>query len=164
VDAALKVNEDQPLVAVQAAESVLRNLRMKKVAVLGLSFKPDTDDMRGAVSVRLIPELQRKGALVTAYDAVAGENAKHFLRGVKVAKSASECIEGADCAIIVTEWEEFRRLRPSFFKKHMRYPFVYDGRRIYDPAEFSAEGVELRAVGLGVRSIATSPLPAGRIP
>ncbi len=152
VDATLRVNDDAAMAAIDGIESVLGKLGGRRVAILGLAFKPGTDDMRDAVSLRIIPELKRSGAHVTAYDPVSEENAKELLRGVKFANSASECITGADCAIIVTEWDEFRRLEPALFKKRMRYPFVFDGRRVYDPSKFRKAGIRFRAVGLGTTS------------
>jgi UDPglucose 6-dehydrogenase len=151
VDATLQVNEKLAASAVRTVESVMGTLKGKKVAVLGLAFKPDTDDMRDAVSLRLIPALRERGASVAAYDPAAGSNARRLLPRVKLAKSAAECVKGADCAVIVTEWEEFKDLDPAFFKERMKVPFVFDGRRIYDPGAFGRGGVELMGVGLSSR-------------
>ncbi len=149
VDGTLEVNEDQALAALSAIEGVLGELGGKRIAVLGLAFKPDTDDVRDAVSLRLISLLRTNGAAVVAYDPVAGANAKEADPGLRLAPDAGKCVDGADCAVVVTEWDEFRRLKPSFFRARMRRPFVFDGRRVYDPAAFRKGGVELRAVGLG---------------
>jgi len=151
VESALAINEEQPLRAISMLESVLGELRGKKVAVLGLAFKPNTDDMRGAVSIKLIRELLRKGAKVVAFDPVAIEDARKILgQSVSYANSVEDCIRGADCVIIVTEWDEFRRLKPEDFLKLMKRPVVIDGRRIYNPGDFPPS-VTYRAIGLGLR-------------
>jgi len=149
--ATLEVNEGQPMRLVEMAEEVLGDLNDKRIAVLGLSFKPNTDDMREAVSKRIILSLLEKGAYVAAYDPMALERAKEEFNPLggrlSFASSPLEAIKGADCAMIVTEWEEFKGLKPRDFASLMRVPFVIDGRRIYDPKEF--KGVKLLAVGLG---------------
>jgi len=148
-EATLGVNEAQPMVAVKYAEEELGSLRGKRVALLGLAFKPGTDDMRGAVSLRLAEALLAKGAQVTAHDAVANGKARSLLgERIAFADSAEDCINGSDCAILVTEWDEFKRLTPQTFKRRMRHPFVIDGRRIYDAETFEGVGVTFRAIGL----------------
>jgi UDPglucose 6-dehydrogenase len=132
------------------AERRLGGLEGRVVAVLGLSFKPGTDDVREAPSLKVIEALLRRGAYVKAYDPAALENAKRMLKGrVQLCSSKEECVEEADCCILVTEWDEFKWLTPSFFKERMRRPLVVDGRRVYDPKLFKGE-VEFEAVGLGV--------------
>jgi len=155
VDATISLNERQPLEAVEMTEHVIGGLRGKKVAVLGLSFKPNTDDVREAVSVRLIRGLLDMGARVVAYDPVAMDNARKVL-GDKIlyAPSALECIDEADSCIVVTEWEEFKKLQPQDFLERMRTPLVIDGRRIFDPKDFGRK-VRFAAIGLGATS--TSP-------
>ena len=148
----LRVNERQAIWIVDTAERKLGNLSGKVVAVLGLAFKPGTDDMREAPSIRIVKELLRRGAYVKAYDPAAIGNArKIFGDKVKLCESIVDCIRGSDCCMIVTEWDEFKDLAPSFFKENMRRPFIIDGRRIYDPKLFRSE-LEFEAVGLGGRS------------
>lgn len=148
IRATLQTNEAQALRAVELALDELRSLKGRQVAVLGLSFKPECDDMREARSLVVIDKLLKMAAEVIAYDPVACENARRILhRKIKYAQSARECIEGAECCIIVTEWEEFRRLGPEDFLSLMRKPVVIDGRRIYDPSAF-AEKLRYRAIGL----------------
>lgn len=150
LEEALKVNDLQPLRVVEMAERRLGGLEGRVVAVLGLSFKPGTDDVREAPSLKVIEALLRRGAYVKAYDPAALENAKRMLKGrVQLCSSKEECVEEADCCILVTEWDEFKWLTPSFFKERMRRPLVVDGRRVYDPKLFKGE-VEFEAVGLGV--------------
>jgi len=143
------INKIQPYRAVELAESLLHDLRGKRIAVLGLVFKPNTDDMREAVSLKIINELLQEGAYVTAYDPVATSNAKKILGNrIEYASSAIECLKGADCCLLVTEWDEFTKLAPEDFVEKMRQPCLVGGRRIYDPEKFRRK-LEFRAVGLG---------------
>ncbi|MCS7136151.1 MAG: UDP-glucose/GDP-mannose dehydrogenase family protein [Nitrososphaerota archaeon] len=131
-------NEHQPYKAVLLAKNLLKTLKGKKVALLGLVFKPNTDDVRNSISLKLIDILLKEGAQVTVFDPKGLENAKKLLGNtVLYANSAMECIKDADCCIIVTEWDEFKKLRPEDFTSLMRTPVVVDGRRIYDTKEFS---------------------------
>lgn len=146
--AALERNEMQAKRAVELAVEELGSLRRRRVAVLGLSFKPETDDMREARSIVLIRRLLRLGANVAAYDPIANKNAeKIFHARIGYAKSAVDCIDGADCCIIATEWDEFRRLTSDHFLSHMKRPVIIDGRRIYEPNTFLKK-VRYRAIGL----------------
>ena len=121
----------------------------KKAAILGLSFKPNTDDLREARSILIIKQLLNEGASVTVYDPVAIPNTKSiFNNKISYARSPIECLKDADCCVIVTEWEEFKKLRPEDFKQNMKYPFLIDGRRIYDPKQFAKE-LKFAAIGLG---------------
>ncbi|MEM0457230.1 MAG: UDP-glucose/GDP-mannose dehydrogenase family protein [Nitrososphaerota archaeon] len=130
-------NENQPYQAVLIAKNLLSTLKGKRVALLGLAFKPNTDDVRCAISLKLIDRLLKEGAQVVVFDPKGLENAKKLLGDtVLYADSAIECIKDADCCIIVTEWDEFKKLRPEDFVKFMRSPIVIDGRRVYDPKEF----------------------------
>jgi UDPglucose 6-dehydrogenase len=152
VDAALHTNEKQPVKVVQVAEKILGSLESKLVALLGLSFKPGTDDMRNAVSVKIIEELVRKGAKVVAYDPRAMANARKILDGkIQISPSAQDCINGADCCIIVTEWDEFKTMQPGDFISRMRKPLVIDGRRIFDADIFSREILYV-GIGLGMKN------------
>ena len=145
-----ETNMTQHLRALELARKHLGYLKGKRIGILGLSFKPDTGDMREAVSVRLIEQLLNQGSKVIAYDPVAIPAAKRaFGKRVAYAKSAIACVDGADCCIIVTEWNEFKQLRPKDFLR-MRNPLLIDGRRIYDPAKFK-ETLKFEAIGLGGR-------------
>ena len=146
--AVLDINERQALNAVRLALKELHSLKRKRVAVFGLSFKPKTDDMREARSVIVIDRLLKLGAKVVAYDPVANENARQLFREkIDYAKSMRECIRGADCCIVITEWKEFQRLTADDFISLMNAPVVVDGRRIYEPCSF-AKKVRYRAIGL----------------
>jgi UDPglucose 6-dehydrogenase len=126
--AVLDVNNAQALKIVEIAECKLEDLDGKKVAVLGLAFKPNTDDVREAPALRIIKVLLEKGASVTAYDPEAVENARVVLpEGVRYCDSAAEAIADSDCVLIVTEWDEFRD------EKLYKGKTVIDGRRALDP-------------------------------
>jgi UDPglucose 6-dehydrogenase len=149
IRAAIEVNRTQPLKAVEFVKSRIGALNGKTISVLGLSFKPDTDDVRESIGIRIVQMLLRQGARVVVYDPKAMENAKTALgERVNYAKTAGECIDGADCCIITTEWENFKNLSPADFFSAMKTPIVFDGRRIYDPAQMKTGGVDFAAVGL----------------
>jgi UDPglucose 6-dehydrogenase len=144
------VNAAQPLKAVDVVREALGGLRSRRIAVLGLSFKPDTDDLREAVSIPIIESVLAEGASVVVYDPMALQSARRIFRDkIEYADDAINCIEKADCCVVVTEWDQFKKLRASDFKTHMKKPLVVDGRRIYERAEFTAAGAEFYAVGLG---------------
>lgn len=151
LEAAVRTNQNQWKVAVELAKKAIRqSLQGKRIAVLGLSFKPDTDDMRNAVSISLIQGLLRNGATVAAYDPTALGNARTIFKDkIEYAKSSTDCLMAADCCIIATEWEEFKNLPPQVFLEKMKHPIVVDGRRIYNPDEMIHAGIMYSAVGLG---------------
>jgi UDPglucose 6-dehydrogenase len=105
--------------------------------------------MREARSIPIINQLLKEGANITAYDPVAIPNAKTIFKDkIKYASSAIECLKNADCCITVTEWNELKKLTPENFIKNMRQPILIDGRRIYDPKQFSQK-LKFAAIGLG---------------
>jgi UDPglucose 6-dehydrogenase len=143
------INETQPLKAVQFCRELLGTLKGKNIALLGLAFKADTNDMREARVIPIINQLLKEGANVTAYDPVAIPNAKTILKNkIQYATSAVGCLKNADCCILVTEWEEFKKLKPEDFTENMKQPMLIDGRRIYNPEEFSQK-MKFTAIGLG---------------
>ena len=149
VQATYKTNEGQVKFTIQKVKNELKTLKRKKIAILGLAFKPDTDDMREARSIKIINQLLKQGAKITAYDPMATSNAKKILKEkVNYASSAIECLKNADCAILVTEWKEFKKLEPEHFIQNMRKPILIDGRRIYNPEKFSKK-LRYIAIGLG---------------
>ena len=120
----------------------------KKIAILGLAFKPETDDMRESPSIELITELTKKGALVTAYDPAAIEEAKqHLPASVTYAESTAACLKGADCAVLVTEWNEFRALTPLSFTELMAGNVLVDLRNVYDPSAIRAANIHYSSIG-----------------
>jgi len=149
LEAVENVNKTQPLKAVQFCKELLGNLKGKRVAILGLAFKPDTDDMREARVIPIINHLLKEGAKVTAYDPVAVPTAKAIFKNkIQYATSTIECLKNADCCILITEWDEFKKLKPEDFTKNMKQPILIDGRRIYNPEEFSQK-MKFTAIGLG---------------
>jgi UDPglucose 6-dehydrogenase len=119
----------------------------KTVAVLGLSFKPETDDMRDAPSLGIIRELLARGAGVRAFDPVAMANAAGELPGVQLCKSEYETCENADVLVLVTEWNQFRMLDLERVKGLLREPVVVDLRNVYDPAAMRKAGFRYDSVG-----------------
>ena len=149
LDSVEGVNKTQPYKAVELCKSFLTDLKEKNIAILGLAFKPDTDDMREAVAVPIIHQLLKECANITAYDPVAVPNAKSIFQDkIKYASSAIQCLKNADCCILVTEWSEFKNLTPEDFTKNMKQPILIDGRRIYDSGEF-CRIMKFAAIGLG---------------
>jgi len=143
------VNKIQPLKAIELCKDLLTNLKGSHIALLGLAFKPHTDDMREAVSIPIINQLLKEGANVTVYDPVAIPNAKSIFKDkIKYAASAIQCLKKADCCILITEWDEFKKLKPEDFTKNMKKPILIDGRRIYNPNEFGKK-LLFKAIGLG---------------
>ncbi|MBI2127402.1 MAG: UDP-glucose/GDP-mannose dehydrogenase family protein, partial [Thaumarchaeota archaeon] len=148
-EATMRINFDQPLWAVEMAEEKLGDLRGKKIALLGLAFKPDTDDMREAVSIRIVEELLKRGAKVSAHDPEAIDVATSIFEGkVSLERDVRKCLDAAECAILVTEWKDYAKLQPQDFKKMMKRAFVIDGRRLFDKEKFS-KNLKFAAIGLG---------------
>ncbi|NDL66969.1 UDP-glucose dehydrogenase family protein [Anaerotalea alkaliphila] len=154
VQAAIDVNEDQRTLLFRKARNRLISFRGLKVAVLGLTFKPGTDDLRGAPALSNIPLLLEQGALVTAYDPAGQERCRALHPegeegegGIRYANSVREALEGAGACFVFTEWPEILSLSPQDFKQRMRTPLVYDGRNIYDRLAMLEAGVEYHAVG-----------------
>jgi UDPglucose 6-dehydrogenase len=145
----MDINRDQRLQAIHKLRALLGTLDEKEIGVLGLAFKPNTDDMREAPSVEVIHLLQSEGAHVRAYDPVAMVNAHHYLEHVTLCQDAYEVAQGADALVIVTEWNEFKHLSLPRIKEVMRQPIVVDGRNIYDPDQMAALGFVYRGVGRG---------------
>lgn len=142
-----KINKEASMEIVRKAESALGDLKDKNIAVLGLSFKPDTDDMREAPSLIVIEELKRKGANITAYDPIAMNNAKKLIDSIEFADDAYSATKEADLLIIMTEWNEFKEMDLNKLKNTMRGNRLIDGRNIYDPEEVKNAGFTYTGVG-----------------
>jgi len=125
------------------------SLRGKTVAVLGLTFKPNTDDMREAPSLVIVPALEAQGARVRAYDPHGMEEARKLMPWLETAVDPYACIEGADAMLILTEWDQFRALDLDRVKAALRSPVIIDFRNIYRPAEVAAKGLTYVSVGRG---------------
>lgn len=145
-----EVNEEAINQVARKAKNMLGNLDGKTVAILGLSFKPDTDDMRDAPSLVIIDELLKNGANIKAYDPIAIDNAKKILHGkpnIIFTDNVLEAAENADLLIIVTEWNEFRQIDLSELKERMRSLNIIDGRNIYDRNTVESLGFTYQGVG-----------------
>jgi UDPglucose 6-dehydrogenase len=160
VKAAIKVNSDQKLILYKKACQRLITFNGLKVAVLGLTFKPGTDDIREAPSLDNVPLLLAQGAQVYAYDPVGSDNFKKKFPETKMkpdqetgkgsiryAGSPEEALDGAHVCFIFTEWEQIKAVRPLDYSRLMRTPLVYDGRNIYDVNEMRQNGVEYYSIG-----------------
>jgi UDPglucose 6-dehydrogenase len=154
--AVIEVNELQKRRVVGKLEKHLGSLIGKRVALLGLAFKPDTDDMREASSLVLAARLQGEGAEVVAYDPVAAGRAGELLDSVEMADSALAAIEGADAAVLVTEWKEFAELDWAAAAGRMARPLIVDGRNYLDPAALRAAGFSYEGIGKPEVAAATS--------
>jgi UDPglucose 6-dehydrogenase len=119
----------------------------KTVAVLGTTFKPNTDDMRESPSLDIIPALQAKGAKIKAYDPAGMEEAKKLLSDVTWCEGAYDAIDGADAIVLVTEWNEFRSLDLERVKGLMKRPVMVDLRNVYDPAAMIGAGFVYKSIG-----------------
>jgi nucleotide sugar dehydrogenase len=148
LEATIKINNNQYYKAIEMAKIELKNLKGRTISILGLSFKANTDDIRNAVSIKIVNELLKEGANIKVYDPKAMENFKKLFndKNIYFAKNVEDCLESSECAIIVTEWEEFKRIKPETFLKLMKYPLVIDGRRIYQPNEFKDKLI-FKAIG-----------------
>jgi len=152
LEATLSVNEKQPLRMIELAKETIGDLRGRRIAVLGLSFKPGTDDMREAPSIKIVRNLLEEGARVVVHDPKAMENAKRiFGDEVEYADTALSALEGAECSMIVTEWDEYRKLSLRDIKEMMKVPVIIDGRRIINPKEAEQLGFTYRGIGFGRR-------------
>ena len=125
------------------------SVRGKTLAILGLTFKPNTDDMREAPSLVILPALTAQGALVKAYDPAGMAEARKLMPDLQTASDPYACVEGADAAVILTEWDQFRALDFDRVKGALRSPVVIDLRNIYKPEELLAKGLKYFSVGRG---------------
>jgi UDPglucose 6-dehydrogenase len=147
LSAVIEVNELQKRRVVGKLGKHLGSLRGKTVALLGLTFKPNTNDMRDAPSLILAPRLLAEGAVVRGWDPVALEEARSLLRGVELTPTVLEAVTGADAAVIVTEWDELRDLAAPEIREAMRTPLIVDGRNLLDPEAVRAAGFRYESIG-----------------
>jgi UDPglucose 6-dehydrogenase len=149
VDAVIEVNRRQRQAMVPKIEELVGDLKGKTIAILGLAFKPETDDMREAPAIDIIAGLLERGAIVRAYDPVAMSEAAKVLPKVNYADDEYEAVSGADALVFVTEWNQFRALDMSRIRDLMSSPRIADLRNIYDPADMRELGFEYVGVGRG---------------
>jgi UDPglucose 6-dehydrogenase len=152
IEAVVRMNKEQSRKAVQFVKQALGSLKGRRVAVLGLAFKANTDDMRQAVSITVVRSLLHEGATVVAYDPAAMDNARAiFGNSIGYASGSIECVDQCDCCIVLTEWDEFKAIPPERFIERMRRPVIVDGRRIFNVNDFSRPPIVFYAIGLGPR-------------
>ena len=149
LNAVLEINRDQRRLVVQRLREVFGVLEGLTVGILGLSFKPDTDDLREAASLEVIHLLRNEGAKIKVYDPVAMEPAKKVLQNVTFCTDAYQVAEGSDALVVVTEWNEFKQLDRERLWKLMRQPVIIDGRNIYEPEEMRRLGFLYYGIGRG---------------
>jgi UDPglucose 6-dehydrogenase len=155
LNAVIEVNELQKRRVIGKLEKHLGKLGGKTIALLGLAFKPNTDDLREAPSLVLASRLLAEGAEVRAWDPVA--DARRLLQGVTFCESALEAVTGADAAVIVTEWDELRSLASAEARDAMRTPVIVDGRNLLDPEEARAAGFTYEGIGRAASPLAALP-------
>ncbi len=146
-----KINREQKDFFLNKIKDLLWILKNKNIGVLGLSFKPNTDDIRNAPSLDIIRALQQEGARVRAYDPSAMEKARRLLKDIRFCKDPYEVCRGSDCLLIISEWDEFKELDFKRIKKLLKRPLIFDGRNIYEPQKLEKLG--FRYVGIGRKGI-----------
>jgi len=142
-----EINEEQKKHFVKKIKDTLKDVNNKKIGVLGLSFKPNTDDMRFAPSIYIIQELQKENAEIKAYDPETMEKAKSIFTDVEFCKGPYETAKDSDALIILTEWNEFKELNLKKIKSLMKNPIIIDGRNIYNPEDLRKEGFTYISIG-----------------
>jgi UDPglucose 6-dehydrogenase len=146
IEAVVAVNDARKIAMADKIERAFGGVKGKTIAVLGLTFKPNTDDMREAPSLVIVPALQAKGARIRAYDPEGSEEARKLLNA-EFCKDAYEALAGADGVVILTEWNEFRALDLPRVKSLLGEPLMVDLRNIYRPAQMAAAGFRYVSVG-----------------
>lgn len=139
LESVIAVNEKQPLLMTEILIRKIGNLAGKKIAVLGLAFKNETDDIRESRAIPVIAELLRLGAKISAYDPMAIENMKRVFPTIEYSGKAEDALKGADACLVMTEWDEFRQLESEF--ENMKEKIVIDGRRVIEAKNIDYEGL-----------------------
>jgi UDPglucose 6-dehydrogenase len=147
LDAVMEINLDQRTMVVEKLREVLGGLRDQEIGILGLAYKPNTDDVREAPAIDVIEHLQQRGAHIRAYDPKAMPVLKRTMNSIAYCEDPYAVADGADALLIVTEWDEFRGLDLDRLKRVMRRPVIVDGRNIYDPILMREHGFVYRGVG-----------------
>lgn len=147
VDAVIDANERQREAMIPKIENLVGDLNGKNIGVLGLSFKPETDDMRESPAIAIINEMTSRGAKVRAYDPVAMDEARHYINGIEYASDEYDAIRGADALVIITEWNQFRALDMEKVRGLLKTPKIADLRNIYEPSDMRELGFEYVGVG-----------------
>jgi UDPglucose 6-dehydrogenase len=151
VEAVVAVNDARKLAMAEKIERAFGGVKGKTTAVLGLTFKPNTDDMRDAPSLVIVPFLQGKGATIRAFDPEGAKEARKLLN-IELCRDAYEALDGADGVVILTEWNEFRALDTARMKSLLKAPLMVDLRNIYRPGQMAAAGFTYASVGRATAS------------
>ncbi len=149
VKAAIKANERQREYMVKKIKGIMGVLKGKTIAILGLSFKPNTDDIREAPSLYIIKQLMKEKAHIRAYDPVSMKESQKVIPAIKYCRNSYDAVRGADALIIVTEWNQFRNLDLDRIKKLLKEPYFFDLRNVYDPQKLKEKGFRYFCVGRG---------------
>jgi UDPglucose 6-dehydrogenase len=149
VSSVIEANRHQRERMVEKIEKALGSLEGKRLGVLGLTFKPNTDDIRDSPAIEIVAALGEKGAVVTVFDPAGMESAKKVLIDARYANELYETADGADALVILTEWNEFRYLDWDEIRRRLRKPVVFDMRNIYEPVKMRVKGFEYHCVGRG---------------
>jgi UDPglucose 6-dehydrogenase len=156
--AVMDINRDARRWSVRTLRTLLQgNLDQKRIGILGLAFKPNTDDIREAPALDIARMLQNEGAIVRGYDPVSKENAARENRELRLCDDPYQLADEADALLICTEWNEFKNLDFAKIKQLMRQPVVVDGRNMYNTAQMAALGFTYRAVGKGIKPDESGP-------
>lgn len=147
VKAVIEVNRQQRERMIAKIEKEVGSFKGKQIGILGLSFKPNTDDMREAPSVAIIRALQERGAKIVAHDPAAMEESKKVLKEVTYAADPYSVADGSDAIILMTEWNPFRNLDLDQIKKKLKSPIFIDLRNVYEPKKMAALGFQYTSVG-----------------
>jgi UDPglucose 6-dehydrogenase len=147
--AVMDINDDRRRIAIDRISEMLGDLNGKTIGLLGLSFKPNTDDMRDAPAIDIADALLDAGAQVRAYDPVAMENARLLLPRVAMQSDVYALAQDCDALMVMTDWNEFKQIDWSAIRPLMRQPVIFDGRNIYDPEEMKQLGYRYRGLGMG---------------
>jgi UDPglucose 6-dehydrogenase len=145
----LEINTDQRKRAVTKVREILGGFRGKTIGVWGLSFKPNTDDLRDAPSMSVINMLKNEGAVVRVYDPVAMDNARDIMPDLTYCDSPYSAAQDVDAVFLITEWNEFKQLDMARIHDLMRRPILLDGRNVYDPQQMREMGFIYRGMGRG---------------
>lgn len=143
----LEINDTQPCRFVERLKTSTGSLKGEQVAVLGLSFKPNTDDMRDAKSIDVIAKLLEEGATVRAYDPIAMDNCRKIFPQITYCGNAYETADDSAALLLITEWDEFRNLDFERLKGMMKQPIIFDGRNLYDPVRMHRLGFQYQCIG-----------------
>jgi UDPglucose 6-dehydrogenase len=159
IETVVRVNDARKLrMADKVVEACGGSVAGKTVAVLGLTFKPNTDDMRDSPSLAIVPALQKAGATIRAYDPEGTAEARKLMPDLTYCENSYETMEGADALVLVTEWNEFRALDLDRVKTLLKTPIIVDLRNVYKPADMAAAGFDYFSIGRASSKKSQTPL------